>query len=107
MAIQAGPRLIINHRIPSLKDGDAERTALGITKNNQLIIVVTEKNPMSTTRLAEIMRRSEDKDGLACQYALNLDGGHSTQLYANVNDFSLQLPGFSTIPDALIIVSKP
>lgn len=105
-AIQAGPRLIINNRIPSLKPGDAERTALGITKNNQLIIVVTEKSPMSTTRLAEIMRRSEGENGLACNYALNLDGGHSTQLYANVNNFSLHVPGFSSIPDALIVVAK-
>jgi len=42
-AVQSGPRLIINGRIPSLKPGVANRSALGITKSGKIIIAVTQK----------------------------------------------------------------
>lgn len=102
-AIQGGPRLIVDGQIPLLKPGFAERTAIGITHAHQVIIVITENTPLTTTQLAEIMLKSEENDGLACQEALNLDGGHSTQLYAQIGDFVLDIPGFSAITDAIYI----
>lgn len=100
-AIQAGPRLIINNKIPKLRPGLAERTALGITRNGELIIVATEHTSMSTTLLAQIMR-----DKLNCSYALNLDGGSSTQLFAQIGQFKRQVLGFSKIPDPLCVYTK-
>lgn len=105
-AIQGGPRLIINGEIPPLKPGLAERTAIGITPTNNIILLITQNTPMTTTQLAEIMLKPEIEDGLACLHALNLDGGHSTQLYAKIDDFSLDIPGFSSIIDAVYVKKK-
>lgn len=98
-ALQSGPRLIINGRIPSLKPGVAERSALGITDNNQVIVLVTEYAPMSTTDLAKIMKSTP----LNCKEALNLDGGSSSQLHANIDSFQVNVDNFSHISDAIII----
>ena len=96
-AIQGGPRLLINGRVPKLKQGIAERSAIGISKNDDVIIAVTERLPLSTTELANYLKQ------LQCDYALNLDGGSSSQLYANIGDFKLRVSGFSTITDAVIV----
>ncbi len=98
-AIQSGPRLVIHGQIPSLKPGHAERTALGITKNNHLIILVTDHAPMTTYELAKLMQSSP----LSCQDALNLDGGSSSQLYVQTDNFQLNVQGFSGVSDAIIV----
>lgn len=102
-AIQSGPRLLINGTIPRLKGGVAERSAIGITKRGQLIIVVTDNAPMTTNSLAVLMKKSWQDDGLGCYQALNLDGGNSTQLYAKAKDFELNITGFSQVTDAVVI----
>lgn len=100
-AVQSGPRLIIENKIPSLKPGYAERSALGITKSGKVIILVTQNNPLTTTALANIMR----SDPINCVNALNLDGGSSTQLYAKIKDFKLNVLGFSEVSDAILVKS--
>lgn len=105
-AIQSGPRLIVNGNIPRLKGGVAERSAIGITHDGELIVLVTDKAPMTTTDLAELMRRPWQEDGLACYQALNLDGGHSTQLFAQINDFTLNIVGFSQVSDAIVVEAR-
>tara|TARA_Y100000588_G_C14223030_1_gene911896 strand:+ start:304 stop:1116 length:813 start_codon:yes stop_codon:yes gene_type:complete len=101
-ALQSGPRLIINGKIPTLKPGIAERSALGITPNNEVIVLVTDNCPMSTTQLAELMKSQP----LSCDNALNLDGGSSTQLKANTKTFELSVHGFSRVSDAIIVLPK-
>lgn len=101
-AVQSGPRLLINGHIPSLKAGLAERSALGITPDGRVIILVTESAPMTTTTLAELMRRAP----LNCVNALNLDGGSSSQLYANMASFQIHVPGFSNVSDAITVKSR-
>ena len=98
-AVQSGPRLLINGRIPSLKIGRAERSALGISADGHVIILVTENNPLTTTALAELMRSPP----LNCKDALNLDGGNSSQLYAQMDSFNLNVHGFSNVSDAIIV----
>lgn len=98
-AIQAGPRLLIDGNIPTLKPGYANRTALGITASGKVILLVTENLPMATTELAKLMK----KQPLACIDALNLDGGGSTQLYAHMKNFHLDVPGFSQVSDAVVV----
>lgn len=105
-AVQGGPRLIVNGQIPKLKEGDAERTAIGITRNNKIIIVATDNAPMTTTELAALMAKSGKDNGLSCYNALNLDGGHSTQMYANIGSFNLKVSGFSSITDAVLVLPK-
>lgn len=98
-AIQSGPRLIIEGKIPSLKPGFAERTALGITKTGEIIVLVTKNSPLTTTSLAKILKNSP----LNCENAINLDGGGSSQLYANLPDFKLNSIGFSEVSDFIIV----
>lgn len=102
-AVQAGPRLVINNKIPNLRAGFAQRSALGITPTGEVVLVATENAPVSTTQLAEIMRRPEAEGGLACPNALNLDGGKSTQLYAKFDNFYLNIPNFSAVTDVIAI----
>ncbi|MDI9819161.1 MULTISPECIES: phosphodiester glycosidase family protein [unclassified Legionella] len=101
-AIQSGPRLLINDRIPPLKPGRAERSALGITRDGRVIILVTDNLPLSTTELAQIMKAAP----LNCQNALNLDGGSSSQLRAKINSFQLEVHGFSNVSDAVIVKAR-
>lgn len=98
-AIQAGPRLLVDKKIPPLKPGFANRTALGITTSGKVILLVTENLPTTTTELAKIMR----KQPLDCVDALNLDGGGSTQLYAHMKNFHLEVPGFAQVSDAVVV----
>lgn len=101
-AIQSGPRLIINGKIPSLKPGIAERTALCVDNQDNIIVLVTDNFSMSTHDLAELMAKAP----LNCVNALNLDGGKSTQLYAQVKDFNLSVSGYTAVGDAVIIKKK-
>lgn len=101
-AIQSGPRLLIDNRIPSLKPGQAERSALGITQEGRIIILITDHMPLSTTELARLMRA----EPLNCQNALNLDGGSSSQLRAELAGFKLTVHGFANISDAVIVKAK-
>lgn len=98
-AIQSGPRLLIDGRIPALKPGIAERSALGITSKNRVILLVTENAPLSTTSLAALMQTPP----INCQNALNLDGGSSSQLHAQLNKFQLQVHGFTNVSDAIVV----
>ena len=97
MAIQTGPRLLINGHKPALKPGLAERTALGITSHGELIILVSENTPMTTDKLADLMK------SIDCVDAINLDGGSSSQLYAQIGALKINDRGFNTIHDGLII----
>lgn len=101
-AIQSGPRLIINGTIPSLKPGRAQRTALGIDRQGNVFILVTENVSLSTSELAERMKSPP----LNCYNALNLDGGSSTQLVVDLPDFNLNVHGFSNVSDAVLVVPR-
>ena len=102
-AIQTGPRLINNGKILPLKPGAAQRSAIGILPNNQVIILVTQDMRITTTQLAKIMQRPIKQGGLGCIYAINLDGGSSTQLYANINKFKLNLTSFAMVADTVLV----
>lgn len=101
-AIQSGPRLLINETIPSLKPGMAERSALGITAEGKIIILVTNNMALTTRQLAKIMKAPP----LSCIDAINLDGGSSSQLYAHIQSFILNVHSFSNVSDAIIVKRK-
>lgn len=105
MAVQAGPRLVVAGRVPALKDESSQKTALGINRKGDIILVVTYY-PLSIKELAKLMALPESKGGLDCVYALNLDGGSSTQLYAKTNQFELKVPSFVGVPVGLGFFKK-
>lgn len=98
-AIQSGPRLLVNGRIPSLKIGNADRSALGITADGKVIILVSTNAAMSTRQLAKLMKSPP----LSCINAINLDGGSSSQLYAHIGSFLLNVHSFSNVSDAIVV----
>jgi len=99
-AIQAGPRLLINGSIPKLKKEVSPKTAIGFNRKGQIILAAT-RNDIDITEFARIMARSGKKGGLGCYHALNLDGGSSSQLYAKVGSFKLNLPSYVEVPVGL------
>ncbi len=105
-AIQAGPRLLVDKIIPHLKENVDNRTAIGYNQNNEVIIVVSEGAALTTVQLANILRRPEKNGGLGCVYALNLDGGSSTQIYTQVGDFVLDIPSFRAVADGIAVLSR-
>jgi len=98
-AVQSGPRLLINGNIVTLREGFAERSALGITHDGHVIILVTQNSPMTTTALAKLLQ----SPAIQCKNALNLDGGGSSQLYAQMPSFKMNVHGFSNVSDAIIV----
>ena len=98
-AMQSGPRLLIKKKIPSLKPGDADRSALGITADGKVIILVSTNAAMSTNKLAHLLKAPP----LSCTDAINLDGGSSSQLYAHIGTFLLNVHSFSNVSDAIIV----
>ena len=106
MAIQAGPRLAVDNAIPKLKEGLAHRSAVGITKDNKVILVVTDGAPISLKELARRMKNSRYAGGLECPNAMAFDGGGSTQLYAKIKKFELSIEGLSYITNGLAVFIK-
>lgn len=104
-AIQAGPRLIIDGHIPRLKENFSAKTAVGINRAGELIIAVT-RLPLAITKLAEIFLAKEESNGLDCTNALNLDGGSSSQLYARIGEFEIDLPTIIKVPVGLGVFEK-
>lgn len=105
-AVQSGPRLVVNGAIPALKNTVDDRSALCITKQQQIIIIVTQGSSLSMHDFANLLSMPEHFGGLSCYNALNLDGGHSTQLYANVGSMKLSIPNLSPVADAVIVVPR-
>ncbi len=106
MAVQGGPRLLIDGKITHLKAGFAERTALGITKNGEVIILATEHWPLETADLAKILQKPESEGGFDCVQALNLDGGESTQLYTNIGKIKLDVSSLALITDIVYVIQR-
>lgn len=102
-AIQAGPRLVkdgavdVNvveegFRDPKILTGGGARSAIGITKNHELLFVTS--SGATIPQLAEIMKQA------GAVQAMNLDGGASSGLYYNGK--YLTTPG-RKISNALIV----
>jgi len=106
MAVQAGPRLVIDGEIPKLKPGISIRSAVGITKDNKVMIVITDGSLISLNELAQRMKLSRYEHGLECIQAMALDGGSSSQLYAKIGEFEFSISGLVTVPNAIAVYTK-
>ncbi len=106
MAVQAGPRLVVDGFVPKLKEGLAPRTAVGTTKDNKVILLVTEGAPITLKELAKRMKGSRYEAGLECPNAMALDGGGSTQAYAKIKKFELLVDGLSYITNGVAVFLK-
>ncbi len=105
-ALQAGPRLVIDGKIPRLKESVASRSAVGITRDGKVVIAVTQGPGISMTELARRMGSSQFRGGFDCRNAMALDGGSSSQLYAKIKKFELSLPNIARVTNGLAVFSK-
>lgn len=94
MAIQVGPRLVINGSIPNFKDSAiAKRSAIGVTKDGWVEIAASDI-PMTLQDWAKTLRGD-------CIQALNLDGGGSTQILSRISGATAKIQGLTTVPTAI------
>ncbi|MBL7684536.1 MAG: phosphodiester glycosidase family protein [Deltaproteobacteria bacterium] len=101
MAIEAGPRLVLDSNPVTSKPNISTKTFLGISSDDQVVLGVTEASVIDTNDLANILSKE-----VKLKQALNLDGGSSTQLYAKVASYEKDQPGFSPVANAVVVVPK-
>lgn len=99
-AIQSGPRLVVEGKPLSMKPNLARRSALCIRPDGQTLIIATA-GPVLLEELAEVLSRSDATSGFGCEYALNLDGGSSTQLHVGGAAGPLGFAGSAEVPIGL------
>ncbi len=101
-AVQSRPRLV-HEGLPilSLKKQIAKRSFIGITRDDQIVVGITENSIAYADDLAYILSLDEDSGGVNCKQALNLDGGTSSQLSFKYKGFHKEISGNSAVPNAL------
>ncbi len=100
-AIQVGPRIIVDGKPTRLKKQVARRALVCIKPGNkELVFAVTDKGRAESNDLARYMK------GLGCEQAVMMDGGPSAQMYAEIGDFKLDVPGGWPIPIGVAVVPR-
>lgn len=105
-AVQCGPRVVIDGRVPSLKPQVAQRTALCIRRGPTDLVVLVTRGRVDATPLAKWMAADPVDGGLGCRDALLLDGGPSTQLSARMPGVELDLAGGWPVPNGVGVVPR-
>lgn len=100
-ALQCGPLLLHRGAPVEISSGlgrYARRAVIGIDKQGQMIVAVTDAvmGGLSFTELQELF--SNPKWQLEVPELLNLDGGGSAQLYVKSGKFEDWLPGTTQVP---------
>jgi hypothetical protein len=96
MAVQAGPRLVINgHTNTKLKNNyAAERVGVCIQWDKDvLFFAMPQDRKLHIKEMAKVARRGEIDGGLACKDAMLFDGGHSVNLLVEGDDDRLSIEG--------------
>lgn len=101
IAVQVGPRLIDDGHIMPLKKNDSQKTFIGITPDNQLIIGVTDMSAVDAADLANTLFKE-----FQLKEALNFDGGGSTQLYAKIGRYEKEVFGVTSVANGVVVVPR-
>ena len=105
-AVQCGPRVVIDGRVPRLKPQSASRTALCVRSRREVAVVVT-RGPVFADALGRWLAGPSEDGGLECTDALLLDGGPSTQLSASFGDTAVERMGGWAVPNGVGVVARP
>jgi exopolysaccharide biosynthesis protein len=89
-----------------MKKQVARRSALGVTAKNQVILLTTEDTDVYAQDLARIFHLPESRGGLECRDAMALDGGPSTQMYAEYKDLKIDIPGGWGVPNGVGVFKR-
>ena len=105
-ALQVGPRLVVNGRELQMKKQLARRSAVGVTKKNQVILLNTDDTEVYAQDLARIFHLPESEGGLECRDAMVLDGGPSAQMYADYKSLKIDIPGGWGVPNGIGVFKR-
>jgi len=110
--VGGGPLLISNNikltdfskekMLDQFISGKYARTAVGILSNKQLVFVVTEQELSPEAVGLSIPELAEFMQSLGCAFAVNLDGGGSSAMYAVGQNLSPGRP----VADALLVLER-
>ncbi len=100
LAIQTGPRLLIDGNIPKFKnDVPRRRSGVCITPKGRVIIAAATPGSITMHAFARALKPY-------CSNALNFDGGSSTQFYLNAGDKKILMEGYERVPNALAVFKR-
>ena len=86
--------------------GKNPRTAIGYTKDNEMIMVAVDGREGSSVGMT-LMQLANFMKSLGCVNAMNLDGGGSTVMYVNGQVVNRpQVRGGITLSNALVLSKK-
>jgi uncharacterized protein YigE (DUF2233 family) len=104
-AVQSGPLLVDpGGKLGIYKeDFDRQRRSAICLDGSAVRIVMVEGSGLSLLELARVLSSPRAAGGLACEVALNLDGGPSTQAMARIGSQDLSFVGRWRIQNALVL----
>ena len=105
LVVQGIPRLVVDGQPLRLKPQVARRTAVCADGKRLTLVVATM--PVEANAFAQALAAPEAMGGLGCRFALNLDGGPSTQLAARLGPHRVDVPGGWGVPIALVAIPRP
>ena len=85
------------------EDFDRQRRSAICLDGSAVRIVMVEGGGLSLLELARVLSSPREAGGLACEVALNLDGGPSTQAMARIGSQELSFVGRWRIQNALVL----
>lgn len=102
-ALQVGPLLVDPGGQPGIRRQDgprARRSAVCATAEGEIAVVVVT-SAISLYDFAEVLADTSP-GGFACERAINLDGGPSTQVFGRFGKTVIDLPGGSRVVNAVV-----
>ena len=106
-AVQSGPLLVDpGGKLGIYKEDFDRQNRSAICLDGSAIRIVMVEGGLSLLELARVLSSPREAGGLACEVALNLDGGPSTQAVARIGSQELSLVGRWRIQNALVIARR-
>lgn len=104
LALQCGPRLVVQGRpidgIHATEPG--ARTGIAVDRQGRICLYACSGRPgLDLAKLPALLLKKVSQGGLEAFYALNLDGGTSTQLWMVTDKIKASLPSLARVPVAL------
>lgn len=104
LALQCGPRLVDRGQaVEGIHEaGPRARTGVAIDSQGWLYLYACDGRPgLTFAQLQKILMKPLSGGGLAARYALNLDGGTSTQMVLRHPKLKAAIPAFVAVPVGL------